>query len=109
MWGNMALYRINFKDYLVFSNIDIHIDNNLILKNIGIYKNDHIFNIIINQNTTQKWLERYNEYHDEYDIRNLYKLSVCFLIHGMMLSTICYLYTIMVGGMLVFPLFLLNL
>ena len=57
----------------VFNNIDIHVDNNLILKNIGIYKNDHIFNIIINQNTTQKWLEKYNEYPDEYDIHNLYK------------------------------------
>jgi len=57
----------------VFSNIDIHIDNNLILKNIGIYKNDHIFNIISNNNVTHEWLNKYDNYPDDHDIHNLYK------------------------------------
>ena len=75
----------------LFNNIDIHVDNNLILKNIGLYKNDHIFNIIINQNTTQKWLERYNEYPDEYDCYLEYPIYEPTIFFHIVIKTIIWL------------------
>ena len=58
----------------IFANKKIHVNNNLILKDMGIDKRDHIFKIISHKNISKQWsIINDDEYPDEFDIHNLFK------------------------------------
>ena len=56
----------------IFLNKKIYVNNNLIFKDMGIDKRDHIFKIISHINISKQWSTINNEYPDEFDIRNLF-------------------------------------
>ena len=58
----------------IFANKKIHVNNNLIFKDMGIDKRDHIFKIISHKNISKQWsIINDDEYPDEFDIHNLFK------------------------------------
>ena len=56
----------------IFANKKIHVNNNLIFKDMGIDKRDHIFKIISHKNISKQWSTINGEYPDEFDIHNLF-------------------------------------
>ena len=50
----------------IFANKKIHVNNNLIFKDMGIDKRDHIFKIISHKNISKQWSTINGEYPDEF-------------------------------------------
>jgi len=58
----------------VFETVEIHISQNLLSKNIELSANSRIISIISEKDILDRWLEKYDNYPDEYDIRSLISL-----------------------------------
>ena len=56
----------------LFSNRGLSVNNQLIQKNIGMNKEDHILTIMNQRFVADQWLQRYNDYPDEFDMRILF-------------------------------------
>jgi len=46
--------------------------NNILSKGIGMNRQEHILNILNDKTISKQWLERYNDYPDEYDVKVLF-------------------------------------
>ena len=55
----------------LFINRGITLNNNLLLKGVGMNNQEHILNILNDKTILNKWLKRYNDYPDEYDVKVL--------------------------------------
>ena len=55
----------------LFINRGITLNNNLLLKGVGMKTQEHILNILNDKTILNKWLKRYNDYPDEYDVKVL--------------------------------------
>ena len=55
----------------LFINRGINLNNDLLLKGVGMKTQEHILNILNDKTILNKWLKRYNDYPDEYDVKVL--------------------------------------
>ena len=56
----------------IFKEKDIHVNNQIIFKDIGKFKKDHISDILFHKNISNQWKQKYNREPESYDIIHLY-------------------------------------